>query len=211
VSEVGATAILTVTRTGGAASGVRVHYATSDGTATAGLDYYPRSGTLYFGAGASKATIYVSVRRDVLVEPDETLSVVLSAPAGGASLGAPSTATVVITEKSVVNFTSAAYVAYEAAPAARILVRRTGGTTQAVTVHYAASNGSAIGGSDYQPTSGTLTFPVGVVMTSFTVPIINDTTHEGKETLNLTLSAPGVGAAIGPLSQAVLTITDNDP
>jgi hypothetical protein len=211
VSEGGAMAVLTVTRTGGAASGVSVHYATSNGTATAGLDYYPRSGTLYFGAGVSKATIYVTLRRDVLVEPDETLSVALSAPAGGASLGAPSTAVVVITEKSVINFTAAAYVVYEASPLARILVKRTGGTTNAVTVHYAASNGTAAAGFDYTATSGTLTFPVGVVTTYFTVPIINDTTHEGKETLNLTLSGPGAGAAIGPLSQAVLTITDNDP
>jgi hypothetical protein len=208
---VGTTAILTVTRTGGAASGVKVHYATSDGTATAGLDYYARAGTLYFGAGVAKATIYIAGRRDALVEADETLSVALSAPAGGATLGAPSTAVVTITEKSVVNFTAAAYVVYEPTPTARVLVKRTGGTTQSVTVQYATSNGTAVAGSDYTATSGTLTFPVGVVITSFTVPILNDTTDEPKETINLTLSTPGAGAAIGPLSQAVLTITDNDP
>jgi Calx-beta domain/Right handed beta helix region len=211
VSEVGVTALLTVTRTGGVASGVSVHYATSDGTALAGADYLPRAGTLLFGAGVTKAAFAVTIKRDTLVEPDETLNVTLSAPAGGASLGAPSTAVVTITEKSVVNFTAAAYAVLEPTPLARIMVKRTGGTLNSVTVQYATSNGTATAGADYTAASGTLTFPVGVAMTSFTVPILNDTTHEAKETVNLTLTAPGSGAALGPTSQAVLSITDNDP
>src|SRR5262249_59077369 len=51
VNESQATAIITVTRTGGSTGTVSVHYATSDGTATAGSDYAATSGTLTFANG----------------------------------------------------------------------------------------------------------------------------------------------------------------
>ncbi|MBF0491760.1 MAG: hypothetical protein HQM15_03170 [Deltaproteobacteria bacterium] len=62
------------------ASGVNttVNYATADGTATAGSDYMPTSGTLTFAPGETSKTIQVSVNGDRLLEPDETLTMTLS-------------------------------------------------------------------------------------------------------------------------------------
>lgn len=57
---------------------VTVHYATSDGTATAGSDYVATSGTLTFAPGQTVQTITVPVAGDLNIEPDETFSVTLS-------------------------------------------------------------------------------------------------------------------------------------
>jgi Tol biopolymer transport system component len=73
---------------------VAVHYATADGTATAG-DYTPTTGTLTLPAGQTTATITVPVIGDDAVEPDETFTLSLDGP-DGADLGrATATATIV--------------------------------------------------------------------------------------------------------------------
>jgi hypothetical protein len=63
-----------------AASGksITVDFATADGTATAGSDYDAASGALTFAPGETSKTITVTIRGDVLVEPDETFLVQIS-------------------------------------------------------------------------------------------------------------------------------------
>ncbi len=95
---------ITVTRTGGAASGVTVDFATeddgvaADGVALAGTHYTAVSGTLTFGAGAMEQTFEVPITDDVLLDGDRSFRVVLSDPGGGGVLGAPTTATVEIVD-----------------------------------------------------------------------------------------------------------------
>jgi len=76
----------TVTLSAASDGPVSVHYATADGTASAGSDYTARSGTLSFAAGQTSKTILVSVNGDTAVEASETLKLTLSAPSG-ATLG----------------------------------------------------------------------------------------------------------------------------
>ncbi|MDQ3465787.1 MAG: IPT/TIG domain-containing protein [Actinomycetota bacterium] len=61
---------------------VSVRYATVDGTADAGVDYAPTSGTLVIRAGTFAASVAVQVFGDLSPESDETFQVVLSAPVG---------------------------------------------------------------------------------------------------------------------------------
>src|SRR5690606_10085968 len=93
---------------------------------------------------------------------------------------------------------------------ATITVLRTTVTNTTVTVNYSAANGSATDGSDFISQLGTLTFTNGETAKTFTVPIIDDTTIEGDETVLLTLFSPGGQATIGTPGAAVLTISDND-
>jgi hypothetical protein len=65
---------------------VTAGYATADGTAAAGSDYVAASGTLTFAPGQVQKTVTVSVLGDTVIEPDETLRLTLSGPAG-ATLG----------------------------------------------------------------------------------------------------------------------------
>jgi hypothetical protein len=74
---------------------VTVGYATSDGTATAGPDYVPASGTVSFAPGVVSRPVTVSVVGDTTVEPTETFAVVLSGAAGAALGRSVGTATVV--------------------------------------------------------------------------------------------------------------------
>ena len=52
--------MVTIARTGGAASGVTVDYATHDGSATAGSNYAATSGTVTFAAGENAKTVWVA-------------------------------------------------------------------------------------------------------------------------------------------------------
>src|SRR5687768_4703505 len=88
MSEVGVTnAVLNVVRLGSLTGVVAVNYTTSNGTATAGVDFIPQSGTLIFDSGQQFQTITISTLDDALAEGPEDLTVVLSNPSGGADLG----------------------------------------------------------------------------------------------------------------------------
>jgi hypothetical protein len=91
-------ATLTVSRTGGAAGDATVDFVTADGTATAGTDYVATSGTVTFAAGQTSRPITIPLLIDMGAEAIKTFSVVISNPAGGASLGARTTADVRITD-----------------------------------------------------------------------------------------------------------------
>jgi plastocyanin len=97
VPEEGGPATVVVQRVGGTAGAVSVQYASANGTATAGGDYNAVSGTLSWagGDGASKS-FQVPILDDGDTEDDETFTVALSAPTGGAALGSPSSQTVTI-------------------------------------------------------------------------------------------------------------------
>jgi hypothetical protein len=78
-----------------------------------------------------------------------------------------------------------------------------------VTVAYATGNGTATAGSDYQTTSGTLTFAPGETSTTITVPVIGDRLGEPNETFVVNLSSP-TNATIAD-AQGTGTILDDEP
>jgi len=96
--------------------------------------------------------------------------------------------------------------------ATTITVRRVGGTVGAVTVDYATSDGTAtLADADYTAANGTLSWADGEDgnKTFDVVPTV-DTSQEPDETVNLTLSNPTGGAALGNRDTSVLTIKDDD-
>jgi hypothetical protein len=210
VKDTAGAAIISIVRSGGAVGTVSVDFATSDGTATAPSDYTTTTQTVTFLPGVLSRTVSVPVA-DSGPDPDETLTLTLSHPAGGATLGARRTATLkILSGDPVVQFTAARYAVGERGRLATIGVRRSGPATGQVSVHYAASDGTATSPADYELASGDLTFPPGVLLKSFTVTVNDTHAVEGNETVNLALTSPGGGAALGPLSTAVLAIATDD-
>lgn len=114
-------------------------------------------------------------------------------------------------EAGTIRFSNSAYSVNESAGFKAITVTRAAGDVGVVSVSYATSNGTAVAGSDYTATSGTLTWvnhedgPQ-----SFLVPITGDSADESDETVHLTLSLPTGGATLGSPSAAILTINDDD-
>ncbi|MFY9224323.1 MAG: Calx-beta domain-containing protein [Blastocatellia bacterium] len=211
VMESGVNATITVTRANGTEGTVTVDYAASDATATAGSDYTATSGTLTFLNSETSKTFSVPVIDDVLVEGNETLSLTLSNPTGGATLGSPSTAVLTIVDNDnagSLQFSSATYSVMENGANATITVTRANGSSGTVTVNYATSDATATAGSDYTATSGTLTFLNGETSKTFSVAVIDDVLAEGNETVNLGLSNPTGGASLGTPNTAVLTIVN---
>ena len=108
------------------------------------------------------------------------------------------------------QFSLAAYSVAENGTSATITVTRTGGSFGAASVNFATSDGIATAGSDYTAAAGTINFSDGdAVSKTFNVTITDDSTWEGDETVNLSLTTP-VGATLGTPSSAVLTITEDD-
>jgi hypothetical protein len=100
---------VTVTRSGNTTAPANVDYATAPDSATLGCevvngaasdrcDYTTTIGTLRFSAGETSKTFDIFITDDAYVEGAETFSISLSAPIAGASLAAPSTATVTIND-----------------------------------------------------------------------------------------------------------------
>jgi len=59
-----------------------------------------------------------------------------------------------------------------------------------VTVHYTTNNGSAVAGTDYTTTSGTLTFAPGESVQNIAVPITNRSGTAPSRSFSITLNAP---------------------
>jgi V8-like Glu-specific endopeptidase len=214
VGEAGSTLTVSVTRAGGSAGAVGATFKTSNGTASSGSDYSPVTQTVNFANGDTAAKLVtIPILEDTLVEGGETFTVTLSAPTGGATLGAPSGATVTITDNDVaaspgkLQFSAVNYSAGESAGGAVVTVTRTGGSFGVLTASVVPSGGSAAAGSDYTSATLGVAFASGdTAPKTVTVPILSDTLVEGNETVNLTLT----GSAIGSPATAVLTIVDDD-
>ena len=110
----------------------------------------------------------------------------------------------------IVQFSSAAYSVSESAGVANIQVSRISGSSGAITVNYATANGTALAGSDYTATTGTLSFAAGQASKMFSIPIANAGIVGGSKTVNLSLSNITGGATMGSPINAVLTIMDDD-
>lgn len=86
---------------------------------------------------------------------------------------------------------------------------RTGNTSGSASVSYSTADVSAITGSDYNGTSGTLSFAAGETSKSFTVRILDDLVSESNETFRVALSGPS-NVSPGSPTTATVTIVDND-
>ena len=99
-------------------------------------------------------------------------------------------------------------VAEAAGAMAQFTVTMSEASTQAVTVDYVTANGTALAGSDYTTTSGTLTIPVNTLTGTISVPVLNDAVAEPDETFTVTLSNPSNATVADDVG--IGTITDDE-
>ncbi|MBD2144597.1 S8 family serine peptidase [Sphaerospermopsis sp. FACHB-1194] len=199
----------TLTRTGLTTSSLTVNVALT-GTATNGTDYTTIPTTVTFAAGSSTALVNLNVTDDTLVEGAETA--ILTVTSGtGYTVGTSASATVNIADNDLPSINLSAnqtVVEGNTSPQnVTYTVTLSSASTETVTVQYATVGNTAIAGSDYTTTSGTLTFAPGVTSQVINIPILNDDLNEADETFTLTLSSP-TNANLGTTTTVTTTITD---
>ena len=111
---------------------------------------------------------------------------------------------------STFQLQSASYEANETAFSAAITVTRTGSLAGGVTVNYATADGTAVVGTNYLPSSGTLVFAAGQTSAFIIVPLLDEGTVWSTKTLQVSISNPGPGGTLGSPTTAVLTVNNND-
>ena len=89
-------------------------------------------------------------------------------------------------------------------------VERFGGAVGSVTVNFATSSSSAIAGTHFTTTSGTLTWPDGdLADKTITVPVINTATPQQARQFKVTLSSPTGGAGLVAVTATSCLILDS--
>jgi hypothetical protein len=209
VQETNASITITVQLSAATVFTAAVNYATSDGTASAGLDYAPASGRLTFLPLETTKTFSLWITNDALPEPNETILLTLSNPTN-CLVGEPSQVTLMDNDPPTLAFAASAFSAAEGLGEAVIAVLLNAASGRTVTVEYATRNGTALAGVDYQSVSNRLIFLPGQTLRTFAIPILDDTRDEPDETVWLDLFSP-TNALLGALSNAVLTLLDDDP
>lgn len=110
---------------------------------------------------------------------------------------------------NVLQLSAADYATDESAGETVVTVTRSG-SAGAVSVDVATSDGTATAGSDYAAVATTVSFADGEsAPRTVSIPIVPDMDVEDDETFDVTLSN-AVGATLGPLDTATVTITDDD-
>jgi len=131
-----------------------------------------------------------------------------SAPASSAPPSGTSSQQSVVVVNSNLEFSASSYTVGQVAGSVTVTVTRTGGSSGAVSVGYATSDGSAIAVTDYTAVSGTLQWADGDAgVKTFVVQISTGTPFTGSKSFSVTLSGPSSGAALGSPGSATVTIT----
>ena len=191
------------------------------GTAAAGIKFTPTAGTLVFNPNETAKVFTIPIINTTQFEGTQTVSVALSNPSPNTTLG--------IAQHGVLSILDD-----EAAPAAGAEVRghpvRRGDVLRRRERRHrddqpGAHRGQRRAGDghpdhlrearprpapEYTPVTTSVVFADGQTTATATVPLINNTTIEGDQTVGLVLSSPTGGATLGPQTAAILTIVDDE-
>jgi uncharacterized delta-60 repeat protein len=210
-SENDGTASLVVTRTGGTNGSITANYSASPGSNT---EYTLPDGSITFGPGESSKTISVPLTNDGVYTPDQTVTVTLSSPAGGAFLGTQTQTVLTIHEGNqpgVVQFGAATYTAKENSGVATVTVIRSSGTDGPVSVVVDATTGTPNIGPEFLVNRTVLNFAAGQNAQTVSIPLKDDGGFQTPdETVSLSLSGISGGATIGAQGTTVVTILETN-
>ncbi len=207
-----------VTRTGGSGGAVSISYSVADGTATTADNDYaisPTSGTLNWADGETAAkNIAITVKGDTKFESDETITVSISAPGGGATLGSPTAVLTITNDDTAPTFSLDDVTHSEGHSGTTVYVftvTKNGSTALNATVDYQTQDGTATtADGDYTgiPTT-TLTFLPADTAKTIAVNVNGETHLEPDENFFVNLSNPTSSTISDNQGQG--TIQNDDP
>ncbi|BAP55803.1 hypothetical protein THII_1506 [Thioploca ingrica] len=212
---------LVVKRVGGDDGVVSVAYQLlPDSSASLGSDYSVQEGQLTWADQDSlPKKISVTLHDDDQKEGDETFTVRLNNPSGGATLGTPNTINITLLDdeaqqplqSGTLQFQVPTYSATEGTVLPSILVSRVKGSNGTVAVQYSITPQSTAIASDYTGGTGILEWADGDTEPKpLQLTLIDDSEAEAVEIIQLTLFNPTGGVQLGEPIQTTLTIADNE-
>ena len=188
---------------------VTVNYATADGTATGGSDYVSKTGTVTFPAGSTSQSLVIEVKGDLADEPDETFFVNLSNPVNATLARDQGAVTILDDDVPEISIDDIVVNAAKGPVTGTFTLSLSSPSQDSITVNFATANAIATGGSDYEPRSGTLTFPPGTTRIQLPIPVKGNTLDELTEHFFLNLSNPQNATLADP--QGICTILNELP
>jgi len=189
---------------------VTVTYNTGNLTATAGTDYNAISGIITFSPGQTTTTINVGVLGDQVYEPNETFAVNLISATNAGIADNQGIGTITNDDPLPrINILNSFVVEGDSGITnANFVVSLDRLSALPTTVKFSTANSTALAGSDYNATSGTLTFSAGQTLATISVGVRGDLITEPQETFALNLTTP-TNASLAR-TQAIGTINNED-
>jgi uncharacterized delta-60 repeat protein len=193
---------------------ITVDYTTLDGNAVAGSDYTATQGKITFNPGEpTTQTVTATILDDAIFEDLETFKVKLTNPTNATLAKTEGTATIIDDDLPGISLPvtdSEAAETKQGKPTnpGQFTLKRTGSTTNPLTVQY-AFGGSATNGTDYQKLSQSINFATGIDTINIKIDPIDDKIYEGTETVTLKLTDSNNYTIVGEKAGTV-SIADND-
>ena len=212
VREGSGTHHLKVTLDKAPASALAVKYTVS-GSAAAGADYVALSGTVTVPAGATTATIPVTIIDDDEREHAEEIALWLVTDGPAYHVARPSSHHLIIDPSDGgpwVSFAALSHAAGEGSGTHEVGVRLGPAPSTDVTFAYTVG-GKATAGADYTALSGAVTVPAGATTAVIPVTLIDDGVQEGRETLALTLAGSAGYRVANPGTHTLSIVDDETP
>lgn len=206
-------AVITVIRTGPTNLPAWVELTTAGLGASPGVDYTPTNGILHFPPGSTAQTFTINVIQDTLAELTESVSIVLQNPtnAFAAQLNFANLHIADDDAAGTIEFSASKYNAVESQPAARVLIKRTGGFAGSVQARLYTAPLSATMGEDFIGTDTNFFFEAGETQKTIEIPLLDDFVDELDESFAVYLVPLNSGATVGARNSATVTLRDNDP
>ncbi|MFC0348983.1 retention module-containing protein, partial [Undibacterium danionis] len=170
-----------------------------------GLTWNPLTGSVLVPAGSNSFQVRIATLVDGIIEGTETMGL----SAATAQNSGPVTGIGTILDGTVATLSvSGPANVNENAGTVTYTVTLSAASIAPVTVNYGTVNGTAIAGSDYSVTGGSLTFAPGETSKTVTVAITNDSITESLESFQFVIS--GANNAVLGTSSVNTNIIDDD-
>ncbi|HEX6625388.1 MAG TPA: FG-GAP-like repeat-containing protein, partial [Pyrinomonadaceae bacterium] len=171
---------------------VTVSYYPFSQTAERGADFAGASGRIVFNPGETFKAVNVPVVGDTADEFDETFGLALALPLNAVIDGASASATILDDDpEPSLSVADVAQAEGSGATGAILFnVTLSAASGKPITVAYAAADGTAQAGADYQNASGVVTFNPGETSKAVAVNVFADSAIEADESFFLNLSNP---------------------
>lgn len=182
------------------------------GTATAGADFQASTQRIFFTTPVESAEAFVGLYDDAEIEDPETISLLLQDPSAGMVLAFPNRTLLTLVDDdgaSRLSVEEPERAVFETARSIALWVIRSGDAANSATVSYATQDVTAVAGTDYGASSGTLTFASGERWKRVLVPITDDERSDGNLDFDFLISAPE-GALLTEAPSTRVTIRDDE-